>query len=182
MVRQNHRYSTEIYLIRHVKPQVDTHLCYGQTDVPAGFISPAQRAHLIEQLPASAAVYSSPLTRCTQLARTLFPASVINVNPLLMELNFGSWEMTAWEHIERAQLNAWASNNLHFAPPQGESFNELCLRVEQFVRESLQPTQPAIIITHGGVIKAFEYLFGGMPLEVAVAHKVAFGSIRLLSI
>ncbi|HEY6528715.1 MAG TPA: histidine phosphatase family protein [Cellvibrionaceae bacterium] len=180
MVRQHHNCSTPIYLIRHVKPLVDTNLCYGQTDVPTGVICPAQCEHLIKQIPASAAVYSSPLARCTQLAETLFPTSVINVNPLLIELNFGSWEMISWEYIERAQLDAWAGNNLHFAPPQGESFNDLCLRVQKFVNEHLQPSQPAVIITHGGVIKAFEYLFGGMPLQVAVAHKVAFGSIRRL--
>lgn len=177
IIKPSHAGGGTIYLVRHFKPRVPEGLCYGQTDIPPEVISPSACAHLLTQLPTLAAVFSSPLQRCTALASHMYPASFVAINSLLKELNFGAWEMSPWDSIERAQLDAWAANPMDFAPPQGESFNTLCQRVRQFVCEALTLEEPAIIITHGGVIKAFLYLFAGMELSQALAYSADFGSI-----
>jgi alpha-ribazole phosphatase len=166
-----------VFLVRHGKPKIQDGLCYGQTDIPSAIISPFERAQLLAQLPSQAAVFSSPLQRCYALASSLFPASSITTDANLMELHFGDWEMRPWDLIERAQLDAWAVNPVHFVPPQGESFNQLCQRVRRFVHEALKPEEPAIIITHGGVIKAFLYMYAGMELNQVMAYSAAFASV-----
>lgn len=166
-----------IYLVRHFKPLVPDGLCYGQTDIPCENISPSACAHLLSQLPMPAEVFASPLQRCATLASKLFPSKPITINPLLMELNFGDWEMSPWDCISRTQLDTWAADTMFFAPPHGESFHDLCQRVRRFVGEALQPVEPAIIITHGGVIKAFLYLYAGTELAEAMAYSAEFGSV-----
>ncbi|MFO1367980.1 MAG: histidine phosphatase family protein [Marinagarivorans sp.] len=169
-----------IYLVRHLKPQIPAGICYGQSDVPAEPISSELHSHLLNLLPSQAAIFSSPLQRCSQLAGNLFPTHRIQVNPLLMELNFGAWEMRPWDLIPREQLNLWAGNLAHFAPPGGESFADLCSRVEQFRDEHLTSSTTNIIITHGGVIKAFYYVLGVLDLTAAVGLSVDFGSVHFL--
>ncbi|MEY4590915.1 MAG: hypothetical protein RL497_2991 [Pseudomonadota bacterium] len=179
-------HSTPVYLVRHFKPSVDDGLCYGQSDIPARAIHCAADAQqlqtLLKQLPAEACVFCSPLRRCVTLAADLFPKCSVNFNPLLKELNFGAWEMTPWDAIDRAQLDAWAENYLFFTPPQGESFDDLCQRVKRFVAENITRPTPAIIITHAGVIKAFLYLFGGADLAAAIGYSAPFGSVTRVAI
>jgi alpha-ribazole phosphatase len=169
--------TTPIFLVRHLPPIVQAGLCYGQTDLLSDIISPCEQAHLLAQLPAKAAVFSSPLLRCATLAQALFADIAIQFNPLLKEINFGAWEMVPWNAIERAQLDAWAADNLYFAPPEGESFNDLCARVRLFVHNHLKRQEPAIIVTHAGVIKAFLYLFAGMDVSSVVGFVVPFGAV-----
>ncbi|HMW73184.1 MAG TPA: histidine phosphatase family protein [Cellvibrionaceae bacterium] len=122
-----------IYLVRHLKPLIPAGVCYGQSDVPAETITPAICTHLLSQLPPQAAIFSSPLERCRTLATHLFPNQSIQFNPLLMELNFGAWEMCPWDTIPREQLDLWAGDQQYFAPPNGESFADLCARVQRFM-------------------------------------------------
>lgn len=170
-----------IYLVRHLKPLIPGGICYGQSNVPAEPPTLATACHLLSQLPPHAYIFSSPLERCRALANSLFPTQTIQLNPLLMELNFGDWEMCAWDTIPREQLDLWAGNQHNFAPPGGESFADLCTRVQQFIDEHLPSASPAIIVTHGGVIKAFYYVMGIMDLPAAVGLRVDFGSVHFLA-
>jgi alpha-ribazole phosphatase len=63
-----------IYLIRHTTPAVARGICYGQTDLEVTGSFHEEAEVIRQHLPADIGpVYSSPLNRCTLLAKELFP-------------------------------------------------------------------------------------------------------------
>src|ERR1700760_3057701 len=88
----------DIYLIRHTTPAVAKGICYGQTDLDITESFPEEDDIIRRLLPADIGlVYSSPLTRCTRLAEDLFPDHSISLEPHLMEVFCGEWEMRHWD-------------------------------------------------------------------------------------
>ncbi len=169
------------YLIRHPPPLISAGTCYGQSDIEAEPLSPQARAEILRQLPepVRAPIYSSPLRRCSQTARALFPDGNITFDPRLQELNFGTWELTPWEQIPRQSLDAWAADLANFAPPSGESFRQLLTRCADFIT-STAVEQPQIIVTHAGVIRAFEVLRRQVPLAAALSLQIPYNSVHQL--
>ena len=148
-------------LIRHLPPDVPPGVCYGQTDLalkdPASAVAdalPVLRTQLAAMLPEGAPVFASPLQRCLTLANAL--SSDVIEEPRLRELNFGSWEMRAWDEIGPEALDAWAANIAGFRPPGGETGDELQARALDWLRESSQQHGYAIVITHAGVMRALQ--------------------------
>lgn len=137
------------FLIRHPKPDIDTGICYGRSDLGLAESAVARAEALRPLLPPDAPVWSSPLRRCLELARALHAAPVIDER--LLEMHFGDWEMRRWNEIPRAEIDAWAADPLGFAPPGGESPNELRARVAELLRD-LPDT--AVLVAHGGVLRA----------------------------
>lgn len=91
---------------------------------------------------------SSPLQRCTDLAAALAPD--FRIDERLTELDFGSWEMQAWDDIPRAQIDAWAADPLGFAGHGGESVVQMQARV----RRALAALEgDCVWVTHAGVMK-----------------------------
>ena len=124
-------------------------LCYGRTDVPLAE-DPARHAEALRPLlPAGAPLYSSPLTRCRQLAERLHPAPILDDR--LREIDFGEWEMRPWNALDRRLIDAWAAAPLDFAPPGGEPVAALRARVRACLAEL---PDEAILVAHGGVFKA----------------------------
>lgn len=166
-----------VFLVRHFAPHIGAGVCYGQSDIPAVPNTSEQLTQLQAQLPNNPSVFSSPLQRCTSLALQVFPATPIRLAPLLIELNFGAWELTPWHLIARTDLDNWAADPFEFAPPQGESFADVCQRVQLFVQNFLSPDSPAVLFTHAGVIKAFLYLYAGLSINAALRHSAPFASV-----
>lgn len=113
----------------------------------------------------------SPLRRCADLAAALGAhwAQPVDCDPLLTEMHFGEWEGRAWRELPRAQLDHWAADVGGFRPPGGESFAALIERVA----EALDRWQePAIWVTHAGVIKALDHLLLGASLAEAASKQV----------
>jgi len=91
----------KLWLIRHTNVNVAPGICYGQTDVDVAetFENEAQVIKKqIENIEFDK-VYSSPLIRCKKLAEYLFNTN-IKYDTRLRELNFGEWEMQAWDKIQ----------------------------------------------------------------------------------
>ena len=76
-------------------------------------------------------------------------------------MDFGRWEGLRWDDVDRAALDQWAADPLHFRPPGGESASMLLERVAAFVAD--RAWQPLVIVTHGGVIRAMLALQDGDP-------------------
>ncbi|AJP48447.1 hypothetical protein PG1C_08220 [Rugosibacter aromaticivorans] len=166
----------QLYLIRHPPPQVNEGICYGVTDLPLRDDPKAIAITIQTQLPPGLTLFTSPLTRCRLLAEALHPAPLCD--PRLQELNFGDWEMHAWETLDRAALTAWAANPTGYTPPQGESVNELQMRVHDFLAEQCaQKTTHAALVTHAGVMKVIVGLAHGLAPAEWMALKFGFGSV-----
>lgn len=172
----------DIYLVRHTQTTAVKGLCYGQSDIAlAG--SFAEEAQLIQQkLPVlndNCLIFSSPLTRCVSLAE-LFKRPVIKDSRLL-EINFGDWENIPFDAIEPDALQYWTDNFVNLAPPNGESFMDLCRRVESLWHELLQcEAEQIAVFTHAGVIRALLATILKLPPANAFQFRVDAGSVHKL--
>ena len=92
----------KLFLIRHTSLQVPSGICYGQSDIDVASSFMNEALVTQQKLISSPfdAIYASPLQRCLKLANTLNLGEPMTDNRL-MELNFGDWEMSAWDDIPR---------------------------------------------------------------------------------
>lgn len=175
----------EVYLIRHTAVAVAKGICYGQTDVPlaASFATDAELvlqklAQYIEDLN-GLQVFTSPAQRCTQLA-TKLSADPVSL-PAIQELNFGIWEMKAWDELPAEETTAWMNDFVHQRPPRGESFSELQDRATHFFNTLPHAeTSPVLIITHAGPIRSIICQAIGLPLSNAFQLELDYGSVTKL--
>ncbi|MBU0753449.1 MAG: alpha-ribazole phosphatase family protein [Gammaproteobacteria bacterium] len=164
-----------LFLIRHPAPDVAPGTCYGRTDLPLAEDAATVVASLAPLLPAATPLFSSPLIRCRRLAELLHPAP--HFDDRLRELDFGTWEMQPWDGIDRAALDAWAANPLHFAPPGGEAVEGLRLRVRAFLDEL---AGDAILVAHAGVMKLCAAELAGVAPDQWFSMRFDYGSASLI--
>lgn len=172
----------EIYLIRHTNTANAAGLCYGQTDVALASTFDHEVDTLLAKLPEFAddcLVFSSPLSRCVQLAETL--SDDVKTDKRLQELYFGDWENQLFDNIEPTALQQWTDNFATAAPPNGETFGDLYQRVGAFWQELLKTeAEQVVIVTHAGVIRALLARVLNLPLENAFQFRIDAGSAHKL--
>ena len=138
----------EIWLVRHGETLWNRESrLLGWTDLPLTPLGERQARALKGQLPPLPA-YSSDLTRALQTAELagFSPLAVFE----LREIHFGSLEGAAWESLEAAYKEA-LFHFQGFHPPGGESLDEFQERVFRFLKGL---NTPAVLFTHGGVVRA----------------------------
>ncbi len=179
----------EIYLIRHTEVAVGRSIAYGQTDVALADNYAEQYYRLRSLLPpAPSLLFSSPLSRCRQLADSIasHSHSTVQTDDRLKELHFGDWENRAWSAIPSAELDPWMADFANLRTPNGESFQDLADRVGSFWEELTRiqrPTDgPVFVVTHGGVIRVWLCLFLGLPLSNAFRIHLDYGSLTKVAL
>jgi alpha-ribazole phosphatase len=150
-------------------------ICYGRSDLPLAADPAAVADALRPLLPADLPLHSSPLARCRALAELLNPAPAFDER--LRELDFGAWEMQAWDVIDRTALEAWAADPLHFRPPGGEAVADLRARVRDFLGEL---TSDAVLVAHAGVMKLCVAELAGVPADRWFSMKFDYGTATLI--
>jgi alpha-ribazole phosphatase len=180
-----------LYIVRHPKPLVAPGICYGRTDVA---VSPQERAlilpMLISVLPKSAPVYSSPLGRCSELAADLAAALDCGapiLEPRLAEMDFGTWEMRAWDAIPRLEIDAWTDDLAGYRPGGGENVLEVSRRVCAFRDDLLRlDHERAIVVCHAGIIRLLLACQHALPVAdtalyaARTPHRIAYGEMMVL--
>ena len=179
----------QLLLVRHPRPDIPAGYCYGRTDVPV----PVAQIDLVHAslsaagLPGGAAVYASPLQRCASLALRLDTASV-SFDSRLAEMDFGAWEMCAWDDIPRDEVDAWAADLQHYRPGGGESVLDVAHRVAAFLAQLRRARHPrALVICHAGTIRLLAALHDGGPVEQAALraaqtpHRIGYGELLVLN-
>lgn len=147
----------KITLIRHTDVEVEKGICYGQSNVNVAATFECEARSVKEKLNCSQfdAVFCSPLSRCTKLADYCGILEPI-IDDRLMEMNFGDWEMKAWDNINDPHLQTWYADWVNQKATNGESFMELMCRVQNFQQEICKMNLKHIaIFTHAGVIRSF---------------------------
>ncbi|MFH0702917.1 MAG: alpha-ribazole phosphatase [bacterium] len=174
----------EIYLIRHTSPNIEKGICYGQsnidlsTDFEKEFEVINKNLQNIEDL----FFYSSPLKRCSALAKYLSKSSFIS-DKRLMEINFGDWELKNWDSINKKDFQLWVDDFVSVSCPNGESFNDLYLRSINFFEELIKKNHKKVaIITHAGVMRSIISYILEIPLKKSVLLKIDYGSILKIRI
>ncbi len=168
-----------IWLVRHTTVAVAPGICYGRLDVPLAETFAVEAAEVWARLPRRIdAVWSSPAQRCLRLARLW--TELPQVDERLGELNFGEWEGRAWESFHDESSEAWARDPWRRSPPGGESGEELEARVAAVrgeVVEAAQGDREIVVVTHGGVMRAWRRLSEGASREVSLRWPVPWGSV-----
>ena len=159
------------HMIRHGQTDWNRESRYqGQTDIPLNATGRAQAAGNGRMLAAAGAdwsgweFYSSPLVRARETMRIVrreldLDPEGFQIDDRLIEIGFGTWEnkllselRTAFpEEMARRDADKW-----NHAPPGGESYASAVERVSAFL-DGL--TGPAVIVCHGGILRAVRFLF-----------------------
>ncbi|MDR0413233.1 MAG: alpha-ribazole phosphatase [Dysgonamonadaceae bacterium] len=166
-------------VVRHTSVNVSEGTCYGFTDVPLTPSFDEEASVVKEQLKGETfdKVYSSPLSRCMQLADYCgFPNPELDVR--IKELNFGDWEMKSWMELDPVEARAWFADWLNYSPPRGESYARMQERINAFLDE-LKTTnhKSCCLFTHGGVIRLIHVYLGICSLENSFEFPVEYGQI-----
>lgn len=149
------------YMIRH-----------GETDANAARImagsldSPLNDKGLQQAKDAQAIVENLKIKPQTiihsNLTRARITAKILNENlnlPIYEDADVAEWHAGDWEGIPYENcsdfLNGWET------PPNGEKASDFLKRIRNFKNRTLQkPDQPVMIVSHGGVFRAFGKLYG----------------------
>ena len=158
-----------IHLIRHgaISPTLKGRYI-GTTDVPLSEEGKTALKKLDAAMdyPYAKVVFTSPLKRCTQTAKLLYPRITPLTIDQLMECNFGEWENhTADELRSDPSFAKWLAGDSEVKPPRGESTADftrrICVMFESIVNGLMQTgTTDAAIITHGGVMNMLLAVYG----------------------
>ena len=170
----------KLTLIRHTPLQIESGICYGQSDidVAASFANDVVRTQAKLSEMTFDAIYTSPLQRCVKLADALNLGEPILDNRL-MELDFGDWEMHAWDDIPRDIFDDWANDYASKAPPNGETFTQLQQRGVAFLQDILSryPQGNIAVVTHGGMTRALLAHALNMHLKGLFRFTIDYGSV-----
>lgn len=170
-----------LYLIRHTSVGVPRGTCYGWTDVPVSEHFDTEAAACKTQLQGLRfdRVYTSPLTRASQLATYCgFPDAV--QEPRMREMHMGDWEMKRFDEITDPQLKEYYDNYLDSPTRNGESFRQLYARVVQFLQElqaSASDDACIAVFCHGGPIICAMAYAGLVSIEEGYAHIPDYASV-----
>jgi len=145
---------SRLILVRHAEQADDARgRCYGSLDVglsPAG-IRHAQRLAALE----CDAVYSSPRIRAIDTAKAI--TIDVRIDDDLRELDFGEFEGRTYDEIAASEpelYRAWMERPTTVTFPGGESFALLKERALAALARIRAAHDCAVVVTHGGVIRA----------------------------
>lgn len=162
-----------IYLLRHGMTEGNEQGRYvGRLDVPLSARGRQELQAMREKggYPQTDVLFSSPLQRCVESLKILYPDAEPITLPGLAECSFGDYEGKTLEELkDDPRYRAWASGmaegNASVAPPGGESSADfqkrVCLAFGQIVeRLTRSGVTHAVVMAHGGVIMTILGVFG----------------------
>lgn len=104
-------------------------------------------------------IFSSPLIRCVETAKILFPDQPMIKLAAFKEMHFGKWERKTYDQLKGvAAYRHWLDHPFTSGPDGGESFEQFAKRIvtgwETVVDQIVQTdATKVVIVTHGGVIR-----------------------------
>lgn len=121
--------------------------------------------------------FASPLGRTREtmeLLRTAIglPPRDYSTDRRLIELTFGDWEghtLAELEHTIPDAVNERHNNKWDYRQPNGESYADGLARVAPFFAAL---DQPAIIVTHGGIVRIVRQMVEGLDRNDAAGQAV----------
>ncbi|GGL97935.1 bifunctional RNase H/acid phosphatase [Micromonospora yangpuensis] len=157
--------ATRLILVRHGETEFTEQRRYsGRGDVALSARGRAQIEATAKRVaalaPTVAAVVSSPLSRCTATAQAIAAAvgdPPVRTEPDLIECDFGAWEGRTFAEVRAGwpgELDAWLAST-RAAPPDGESFTDVGLRVRRAVEalRAAYPKETVVVVSHVSPIK-----------------------------
>lgn len=151
--------------VRHAPVKGNDGRCYGNNDVDCDVSEISKFSNLANVLPENSFVYSSQLSRTIKTLRATeaqgFTCVSHNIDKNFAEQNLGLWAGLKYEDLDEKtqKLGVYHPNWLcdpHHTPPEGESYNDLYLRVVNSLKKIINKGSSGdyVIFSHGGPIKA----------------------------
>lgn len=157
--------------------------CYGRADLPLADGWQEALDGLVDRLRPIGphAVCSSSSSRCALPARALAErlGVPLQLDPRLLELDFGDWDGLDWDEVPRAGLDRWAADPLAFAPPGGESGSALVERITAVQADLLAHNRPCLLVSHGGPLRLLGPMLAGAPPDL-LAPAPAMGTLQII--
>ena len=144
----------------------------GQTDIPLSPHGRRQATALAQRLMAETLhmLYASDLQRAWETAQTIAAPHALHVHaePRLREMAFGRWEGLTYAEMQQQDaqsLAAWEHDQLHSAPPGGETLLQMTERVRAAYVDMLAAGQDKTVglVAHGGPLQLLLCLALGLP-------------------
>ena len=162
--------SYTIHLIRHGITEGNLLGQYiGRTDSPlaAEGIRALQKLKEQYEYPEAQAYYCSPMRRCIDTLRILYPEAEPVLVDGFRECDFGDWEGKTAKQLaeEDPSFLQWMESSHSVAPPNGESTGVLvqrtCAAFENLVEELMRSgTTSAVVVAHGGTLMSILSAYG----------------------
>ncbi|MDD5952213.1 MAG: histidine phosphatase family protein [Oscillospiraceae bacterium] len=161
--------SYTIHLIRHGISEGNLKKQYiGSTDSPLSAQGAAEIRAKDEQgaYPGAALFFCSPMRRCIETMKIIYPDVEPELIDDLRECDFGDWEgKTADELMDDPAYRAWIDGSGSPTPPNGESggvfMQRTCMAFEKLVERMLRTGKTsAVIVAHGGTIMSILSTYG----------------------
>ena len=163
----------------------------GQTDVPLSPHGRRQVAALAQRLRVETlhTLYASDLQRAWETAQAIATQHALQVHaePRLREIAFGCWEGLAYDEIQQKdaeRLATWERDQLHNAPPGGETLLQMAQRVRE-VYASLRAAEPdktVGLVAHGGSLQLLLCLALGLQPQSYWQFSVSPASLSELCV
>jgi alpha-ribazole phosphatase len=160
---------SRIVLVRHAEPEESARgLCYGTLDVGISDEGHAQAARLASSLAGLPydAVYASPRRRAIETAAPLGLATTVDEE--LREIDFGAFEGRSFDEIAETHpeiYRQWMEAPTTVTFPGGESYEDLRVRAVRALTRIGHAHECAVVVTHGGVVRAGLAEWLSMPSE-----------------
>ncbi|MGQ7843731.1 histidine phosphatase family protein [Granulosicoccus sp. 3-233] len=125
-------------------------------------------------------------TGSTAAADRILPDTLLDAR--LVELDFGDWEGMTWADVHEQHadvMQAWAEDWVNRAPPGGERFASQAARCQAWLEEARKAladveSASAVVVSHGGSIRALLCLCLGWSLQRAMSFRVDPASLTHL--
>ena len=167
-----------IHLIRHTTPDIESGICYGQSDLDVTD-SFTQEVETVKSktLKSYDALYTSPLQRCSKLAKHI-NAKQRFTDKRIMEYNFGDWELLPWNELTSEEAKVWMDNFVDQPAPNGDSIISMQTRVMAFFNELLEHDYESVaVVTHSGVQRLIHAHILSTPLKHLFRLQLDFAAV-----
>jgi broad specificity phosphatase PhoE len=179
---------SRLILVRHAEPVDDAHgLCYGSLDFgisPAGHEHARRIATALEGIDYGA-VYASPRRRARETAEPLALVQGLDVviDDDVREIDFGDFEGRRYEEIEAAEpvlYREWMESPTTVRFPGGESYTDVSVRAVGAFERIRAAHSCAVVVTHGGVIRAGLAAWLAMPGPAIFRLGQSYGGLTVV--
>lgn len=175
---------SRLFMVRHGPTHAKSMV--GWSDVPADLSDLAALERLSGFLPQAAPVISSDLSRAVETANAIENGRArLPHDADLREMHFGDWELRRFDEVSAEapqHIRSFWETPGDIAPPNGESWNGVCARVDGAVDRLLHSHggQDLIIVAHFGAILTQVARAEGLSGSDAFGHKIDNLSVTVI--
>jgi probable phosphoglycerate mutase len=128
---------------------------------------------------------TSPMARCRETAALLRGADEVEIEPRLIETDFGEWEGFTIAELRRrhgAAMAVWEARGLDFEPPGGESRRAALTRLQAWLIDVAAAGRSTVAVSHRGIIRLLYALATGWTMVEKPRDKLLDGTVHLFDL